>query len=222
VNAQLLASACLLIAVACRAHSQPAADPPVRIVSRTLIAQDAASRPAATHRLTITLAVMKDTGWSARTVLDAARDATAILAQCGIQIELLEYVEFDGPRRYRSFSTPVARELASQLGLRKPTVFFVADTLQRPAFDAEAIGRGNSRSRPELADTIWITSGTRDLEIVMAHELAHVLADSGEHTTEPGNLMGEETSAERTRLNTAQCGRIVTKASANGLLEPVR
>ena len=67
-----------------------------------------------------------------------------------------------------------------------------------PAFDAEAIGRGNSGSRPELRDTVWIALGSRDLGIVLAHELAHVLMDSGEHSDEPGNLMRDETAPENT------------------------
>jgi len=98
----------------------------------------------------------------------------------------------------------------------------VRDTRSRPAFDAEAIGRGNSRTRPELADTVWITATTRDPGVALAHELAHVLMDSGEHSEEPGNLMRDETSAKNTALTAAQCVRLRDTASANGLLKGVQ
>src|SRR3970282_147234 len=69
----------------------------------------------------------------------------------------------------------------------------------RPS-DAEAIARGNSRTRPELRDTVWVARGARDLGLVIAHELAHVLMDSGEHTEESGNLMREDTSPQHRRV----------------------
>jgi predicted metalloendopeptidase len=73
-----------------------------------------------------------------------------------------------------------------------------------------------------MADTVWIVSGARDLPVVIAHELAHVLADSGNHSDEAGNLMREETTNDGTRLTAAQCEAIVTTASANGLMKPLR
>jgi hypothetical protein len=101
-------------------------------------------------------------------------------------------------------------------------VFFVDATRQQPAFDAEAIGRGNSRTRPELADTVWIVRDARDPGVALAHELAHVLMDSGEHSDEPGNLMREETAPASTRLTDAQCARLRETGRANGLLRPAR
>jgi hypothetical protein len=127
-------------------------------------------------------------------------------------------VLIDAEQRFRSFYTPVSRELARALPLAKPTIYFVDGTRQRPAFEAEAIGRGNSRGRPELSDTVWIIRGARDLGIAFAHELAHVLMDSGEHVHEPGNLMQAETAPEHTRLSAAQCDRMRATGLANGLL----
>ena len=135
-------------------------------------------------------------------------------------VEKAELVRIGAPARFLDFHTPTARELARALPLGKPTVYFVAGTLQRPAFDAEAIGRGNSSTRPELRDTVWVTQGARDLGIVLAHELAHVLMDSGEHVSEPGNLMSDETAPGNTRLSEAQCARLRETGAANGLLGP--
>jgi len=85
-------------------------------------------------------------------------------------------------------------------------------------FDAKLAGRGNSRTRPELADTVWVTRATRDPGIALAHELAHVLMNSGEHSAEEGNLMRDETTAQNVRLSPAQCERLRSNAVENGLV----
>ncbi len=175
------------------------------------------SPAAPTHGLRLTLVWFKESSWDPEDILPAVRQSARILAQCGVALERAELVQIAAPERYRDFFTPTSRKLARSLSLGKPTVYFVAGTRQRPVFDAEAIGRGNSRSRPELADTVWITRGTRDLGIVLAHELAHVLMDSSEHSEEPGNLMRDETAPENTRLSDAQCARLISEGSKNGL-----
>ena len=209
---------------ACAAFAQTTDDAPVRIVRSLAVAADAIEVGSATppaHQMHLTLRVMSGTGWSAENVLDAAKRAAGILAQCAIRTSI-ELHEFDGPKRYRSLFTPVSRDLAKRLALPKPAVLFVADTLQKPAFDAEAIGRSNGRTRPEMADTVWIVSGARDLPVVIAHELVHVLADSGVHSDEAQNLMRDEACLTSTRLTPAQCNAILVRASANGLLQPLK
>lgn len=204
--------------------AQAAQEPALRVVRKVLaeapLSPPGAARPA--HRLRVTLALMRGTGWEAEPVLEAAKRAVRIFEQCDIHADSIELAEFEGPDRYRTLFTPVSRKLVAELGLPKPTVFFLADTRHRPAFDAEAIGRGNSRTRPEMADTVWIVRGARDLDAVIAHELAHVLADSGEHSDEDGNLMREDSSPDATNLSSAQCDRIVKTGTANGLLQPPR
>lgn len=216
----LFACAALCAATGTRAQDQAEV---VRIGHQTLSADDiyhGVARPRApTHALRLSLAFFPDAGWSADAAIDAARTAAMILGQCGIIISAVELNRLAGAERYRYYDTPVARELARLVPLSRPTVYFVADTLQRPAFDAEAIGRGNSRTRPELADTVWITRATRDLGIALAHELAHVLMDRGDHVEEPGNLMRGDTSPENTRLSAAQCTQLRDTATGNGLLQ---
>lgn len=205
-----------LLALACL----PAlAQEPVSVIERRVISlASSAQNPAS--KLHLTLAWLEDTGWDDERIQDAAREAGSILAQCGIALESAELVRIRAPERYRDFLTPVSRELARAVALPRPAIWFVRDTRQRPAFDAEAIGRGNSRTRPELADSVWVTRATRDLGIALAHELAHVLMDSGEHSDEPGNLMREETSPANTALSAGQCARLRDTGTANGLLQP--
>jgi hypothetical protein len=173
---------------------------------------------AATHWLRLTLVKIEGSGWTRERALAVLREAAGILGQCGVAVDRAELLALAAPD-YLDFSTPAARELARAHPVARPAVYLVRDTKSRPAFDAEAIGRGNSRTRPELADTVWMTVATRDPGIALAHELAHVLMDSGEHSDAEGNLMREETSARNASLGAAQCARLLDTGSRNGLLE---
>ena len=174
----------------------------------------------ATHDLSLTVAYFTESPWTHSAVVRATRAALEILSQCRLSVRRLDVVRIDAPRRYHYFETAVARELAHAIELAKPTVFFVTDTRAQPAFDAEAIGRSNSQSRPELADTVWITHPTRDVGLALAHELVHVLTDSGTHVDAPNNLMRPETAPEHRKLTTMQCATVRTTGTRNGLLAP--
>jgi hypothetical protein len=210
----------------CTATGAPAqTGEPVRrtgyeVLSVAALYRDSVQPLTPTHTLELVFAYFPDAGWSPQILIDAARTAAAILRQCEILVSTLELHRLEGEARFHYYATSRSRELARRLPLRRPTVYFIAETLQRPAFDAEAIGRGNSKTRPELADTVWITRDARDLELVLAHELAHVLMDSGEHVEEPANLMRAETAPGNTQLDAAQCTRLRDTAVAHGLLHP--
>jgi len=167
--------------------------------------------------LHLTLIRIEGSGWTRERALVILREAAGILGQCGVAVDRAELLALAAPD-YLDFSTPAARALARTHPVARPAVYLVRDTKNRPAFDAEAIGRGNSRSRPELADTIWMTAATRDPGIALAHELTHVLMDSGEHSDEEGNLMREETSTRNASLSASQCARLRETGSRNGLL----
>jgi len=210
----LIASLCLLFITAVSAH-EPL---PLRIEHRAAI-RDLPAPAAATQSLE--LRVVNLDQWPEAEIHAALRSTAQILGQCGIRITRADLLQVTTPETHRYFDTPRSRELARELALPKPAVFFTAGTRQIPAFDAEAIGRGNSRTRPELADTVWIAKGARDLGIVVAHELAHVLMDSGEHDNRAGNLMAESTTPQNTLLTAAQCDRLSATGRRNGLLRGV-
>ncbi|HEV7802422.1 MAG TPA: hypothetical protein VGP15_15195 [Burkholderiales bacterium] len=174
------------------------------------------------HALALHLYSFRGTRWNADAIVDAVAQSAALLATCGVALTRAELHIIEAPRPFHFYDTPLSRELLRALPVEKPAVFFVEDTRNQPAFDAEAIGLRNSATRPELANTVWVAYGSRDLPVVLAHELVHVLADSGEHSDEPGNLMGEETSPDNTRLSPRQCERLRTHAEANGLLSRYR
>ncbi|MGD9954346.1 MAG: hypothetical protein AB7S87_17375 [Burkholderiales bacterium] len=211
---------CAIIAFTPGGTAPARADAPIAVLERRplAVAVETSTRP--THRLSVTLAYFED-AWRADAIASALRESARILAQCGVAVESAELVRLDAPPRFRDFDTPASRELARTLRLPGPTVYFVAGTRQSPAFEAEAVGRANSGTRPELADSVWVTRGARDPGIVLAHELAHVLMDSGTHSGKPGNLMREDTTPRNTRLDAAQCARLRETATANGLLKPL-
>jgi len=157
-------------------------------------------------------------GWERETLVEALRQGVPLLAQCGVQLARAQLLQVDAPRKYQFYFTPVSREFARRGAFPRPTVYFVRDTLNHPGFDAEAIGLANSRSRPELANSVWVTLGTPDLAIALAHELAHVLMDSGGHSAQPGNLMRADTAPGNTSLDTGQCERLRRAGLENGLL----
>jgi hypothetical protein len=218
----LVAPLCVGLVTSSLAIAQHAMDPPLtKVRSWTLADRDLSAsqtRPNA-YRLRLEMAVVSGPRWAPDLILDAAKRAAAILAQCDIQVSPVQLHEFSGPQRYRYLFTPDSREFARRAGLGKPAIFFVDDTLQRPAFDAEAIGRANAKTRPEMADTVWITAAIRDLPVALAHELVHVLTDSGDHSNAPNNLMRDDTAPGNTHLTPEQCSSIIATGQANGLID---
>jgi hypothetical protein len=213
----------ILAAASACAGAQSA--PPLRIVDTwPLTPRDLpyAGAAPATHRLQLELFMFDDTPWRREVILQAVRDIAPILAQCGVWLERAELKRLGGgDPRLRDLATPVSSQLVRRMQPAKPAVFFVRDTRHAPAFDAEAFGKGNTTTRPELAGTVWVTAPVRDLPVALAHELAHVLMDSGEHSPEPGNLMREDTVPDATRLAPEQCRRIAANGTANGWLQRV-
>lgn len=189
----------------------------VSIASSHRIQSSAGS--GASHELQLSLYVFRGARWPHAEIEAAVLQSAELLAQCDAALSVAELHVLEAPRRFHIYSTAVSRALLRQLTVRKPAVFFVDGTDNRPAYDAEAIGRGNSATRPELADTVWIAHGARDLAQVLAHELVHVVSDSGAHSDEPGNLMAVETSKDNTKLSAAQCERFRSRGETNGLLK---
>jgi hypothetical protein len=209
-------AALALVLASCAAH---AADD-VRIVDRRTIA--APPSRGATHTFALHVYAFAGTSWRSEEVAAAIPRAAALLAQCAIALERVEVAVLEAPRRFRYYYTPDSRDLMRRLDAPRPAVFFVEDARNEPAYDAEAIGLANSPRRPELANTVWIAYGARELAHAIAHELVHVLADSGEHSSEPDNLMRDETSPTNTRLTPVQCARARSRGEANGLLARTR
>jgi hypothetical protein len=192
----------------------------IRVVETRVLA--GAERPGASHRLRLSVYAFDGGRWLPGEIAAAVTASAELLAQCGVELSEARLYGVAAPRRFRVYATPVSRELLRRLQVRKPAIFFVEDTRNDPPFDAEAIGRANAATRPELADTVWVAHGTRDLPQALAHELVHLLSDSGEHSDAAENLMRSDTSPRNTRLTRAQCERMRLRGTANGLLSAPR
>jgi len=212
--------ALLLLVGAVTISSAPHASE-IRILEKTALDADRtlAQSTFTEKKMPLTLVRFRDGAWSLALTRDVTYRAAIILQRCGITAAPLEVVLIEAPEKYQFLDTPVSRVLAQTLALRKPTVYFVTDTNQDPAFDAEAVGRANSGTRPEMTDTVWITRSVRDAPIALAHELVHVLTDSGSHTDAVNNLMNAETSPANTQLTDSQCQEIRAIGTRNGLLQ---
>ena len=210
----LRACLALLLALNAAAHAQT-----VRMVSQQALPVPSAVR-GATHDLRLALVGFAGTRWASVDIVAAVLEAASLLAQCGVALAGADLRMLEAPRRFHFYATPVSRSLLRELSAPRPAIFFVEDSRNDPAFDAEAIGRANAATRPELADTIWVAHGARDLAMALAHELVHLLSDSGAHSDAPGNLMRPDTAPGQDRLSGDQCRRMRERGAANGLLAP--
>jgi len=178
---------------------------------------------APTHALRPIFVVLDGNGWDLDAIRGAAGEAAGILAQCGIVVPEVTVRLVEGPERASIFRDDWSSALVSELEPRTPTVYFIRDIFPEFEFDdeAQALGRSNTRRRPKLADTVWMTVAVQDLGISLAHELYHALADSGQHAPETDNLMHARTGGDNTRLRASQCLRLIRVGEAFGNLTPI-
>jgi|GEM_PF-432092 len=173
--------------------------------------------------LPLTAVLVNKSGWNSSQVRQTIENAVAILKQCKVRRGAIDLVELSGPRSVRLMSDDSMRALAEFLPNEAIRVFFVEETLREIEFGAEAIGRVNARRRPWLRDSVWMTRWVPDPGYSLAHELFHVLADSGLHRKEPNNLMAEVTGQQDTDtepfLSPSQCGQLRNIGLGNNLLE---
>ena len=162
---------------------------------------------AASDPLEVPLDVLVlDGRWDGSRVAGAVGEAARILGACGLALvpDRVERPALDGPaERLRDLAPGAAATLFDRLGrgrgragARPVAAVFARDTRMAVPFDAEAFGRANTRSRPWLADSVWSTLALEDDGIALAHELWHVLANSGEHVEAAGDR-------KSTRLNSS-------------------
>jgi len=160
--------------------------------------------------------------WSIESVNNHLLEAERILAQCNVKLNSVTISQLSVPEYLRDLKTGPARTLVSALNnnseFRPVKVFFARDTRMLNPFAGEAFGRANTRRRPWLQDSVWLTHGIRDAGIALAHELFHVLSNSGEHIDMRDNLMQTRTSPDNTALTEAQCMAAVGMGRQNALL----
>ena len=166
------------------------------------------ARPARGQGIALDIVILDDSGWRIPEIHRATARAAQILAQCEVSVDRAALRIVEAPRRYRHLHDVWSPRLVRRLDPVRPAVFFVDDTLRETPFEAEAFGGGNSSRFPSMRGTVWITRDTVEVGVVLAHELYHVLTNSGRHESDPENLMYETTDGTNTRLDDWQCERL--------------
>ncbi|HKJ51745.1 MAG TPA: S8/S53 family peptidase [Gammaproteobacteria bacterium] len=168
-------------------------------------------------RLPLELLVL-DEQWSEPRIAAILRTAFGVLEQCGIAAGDLSLYAVDAPDYLRDLGTGTARTLLEAAGGNGLTVVLARDTLMQEAYTGEAFGLGNTSMRPWLANSVWLMLDVDDAGIALAHELYHVLANSGEHIAGTANLMQARTHPESSKLTPQQCQLARDNGIANHLL----
>ena len=201
---------------ACDAEPVAVAEIPLGVWTPEHLYPEGAASPH-THTIALDMVILSGAGWRIPEIHRAVGRAAEVFAQCEVSVERARLRIVEAPRGFRYLDDTWSRRLVKRLDPARPAVFFVEETLREPAFEAEAFGQANSRRTPAMRDTVWITRAAKKVGVVLAHELFHVLADLGQHETNPSNLMHERTDGSNTRLHDWQCERLRKVATAFGL-----
>lgn len=161
-----------------------------------------------------------DSNWVSEEIHRVLEEADRILAQCDLMLSPGNIKYIHAPEYLRDLETGAAKTLMQAVRSdgpdRKLTVVLARDTLMSMPFDAEAFGHGNTRHRPWLTGSVWLTLALQDRSIALAHELFHVLVNSGEHSTDADNLMLSRTTGTNTGLSESQCENARAGSVKNG------
>ena len=175
-----------------------------------------------TMRLPLDVLVL-DARWSRQQVQELLESAQLILSQCQLSIAGATIHTVTAPAYLRDLETGAAKTLLDVVRASGPqrrlTAVLARDTRMEIPYDAEAFGEGNTRHRPWLTGTVWLTLPLQDRAIALAHELYHVLVNSGSHSEQPDNLMLARTTGSNTTLTRKQCESARELSQAGGWTE---
>ncbi len=163
--------------------------------------EQAAGLPADAPTLHLTAVLIDGTGWNAADAVAGTAGAVAILAQCGMRTGRLTLIHVSVPDPFRDLSAQASRTLAAHFNPGLPTLYFVRNTRNRPAFDAEAFGAGNTVTRPELTHSVWITRQARSDRVAMRR---HARYSTGKPPDPPVRVPLQPTACNGTR-SLSQC-----------------
>ena len=158
-----------------------------------------------------------DNRWKSR-IDPVMQRAYEILSQCEIGPGEVSLRLYEGADYLRDLSTGSAQTLFAGMASNPIRVVFARDTRMQEQYTGEAFGIANTQMRPWLANSVWLTIDVDDPAIALAHELFHVIANSGAHVEGSANLMQGRTRPDATTLTAEQCRRAQSTGSEHGLL----
>jgi len=170
----------------------------------SVIAQNTTPGDAPNLNLQLDILVL-DSQWTVPLVRQILNEAESILHQCGIVFGDSSLRIIDAAAYLRNLDTGASRTLMDAVRHsgqhKKLAIVFARDTAMSLPFDAEAFGRANTRHRSWLTDSVWLTLALEDRDIALAHEIFHVLVNSGQHSQEADNLMLSRTTGSNRNLS---------------------
>ncbi|MDH3638978.1 MAG: S8/S53 family peptidase [Gammaproteobacteria bacterium] len=189
-----------------------------RVLARRLKLEPIETEIMPTHRMALNIVLLKGSTWKIDAVAEMLEGVAEIFAHCGLKLDDPDLYVIVTSEYLLDFSAGTARTLVEKVGVSTPTVYLVRESKMEYPFDGEAFGRANSISRPWLADSVWLVEDTVNPDIALAHELFHVLANQGEHSDHPGNLMQDRTSEKNRVLSSDQCQQALQTSLSHGLI----
>lgn len=201
--------------------NDPGFDPQQSIATRPLASY--VVQPSELLNLLLPLQVLiLDEHWQTSDVTQLLAEAGQILAQCGIAFDASNVMRVEAPEYLSDLETGSAKTLMDAVRQsgphRKLTIVMARDTRMNIEYDAEAFGQGNTRNRPWMTHSVWLTLALEDRAIALAHELFHVLVNSGDHSVAAGSLMLARTTGKNTRLTMEECATARQRGNELGLL----
>jgi len=171
----------------------------------------------ATNRLDLDILILHE-HWDMTRVKHLLGELFEILATCDVGPGNLSIINVAAPEYLSHLSVGAAHTLLGSQPQENATLVLSDDTRMLEPYEAEAFGLGNTRTRPWLRNSVWLTSTVQHEGNAAAHELFHILANDGKHLVEPGNLMQSQTAIDNVHLSAAQCVQLREVGAQSGLL----
>ena len=168
-----------------------------------------------TSQKTIDLFTVNLSG-ATRTINDDLPTINNVLCQCGIRINLVgsmssnsNVLNLTPPNGVLNTGSTVTAELRELMKIRPGGSVIHAYYVPALSSGALAEGIGAARFTPALPDSVLISNGAGSVPIIAAHELGHVLLNSGAHHANRDNLMAAgNINSGAGELEQSQCNRM--------------
>ena len=154
-----------------------------------------------THEFDLSVVMLRDAGWNELMVRNSLARTSEIYSQCGIRIGKVKLVTVSSPNEKRglTFSEEASSDVEMSIpDLKKPIIFLVS-WISNTNHAAFAKNRTKLLNEKQY-DTVWVSSyiNSKDYKALrrkeystVAHELAHVLGNTGHVTKGHANILRE-------------------------------
>lgn len=222
----------------CNSASEPNDDPARRWIQagfKNAVVEswslDLPSESKFTHELEITTVLFRGANWTKADVQSRFKRLSGVYSQCGIKVQKVNFVESDAPNGWIDVDgiTRKDGDIESQITKslpvsERPIFFYVRSSKDVQSAYAQP-EYWVSSSSPAL-NTVWVTSESKSREknglynssySTEAHELGHVLLDSGHVKDESENFLANSFDKLNAKITQEQCNTM----KKNKLVRPL-